>query len=160
MRGMPTIHSSARPLDAAPPGLEQHVEALVGAQQPEEQHDRPVGVGGSSGGSDAAPGPPRVPRGASDAVGDHVHARGVDAELLDRRSRPCSECTTTASKRSYSRRWAARCPGRGSRGSTSWAVSTSGRAAASAGGQQVAVEVLDGEPLEVHDVGARARRAR
>ena len=35
----------------------------------------------------------------------------------------------------------------------SWAVSTSGPAGAAARGQQVAVEVLDGQPLEVHDVG-------
>ena len=40
MRGMPTIHSSASSI--APPRLEQHVDALVGAQQAEEQHDRLV----------------------------------------------------------------------------------------------------------------------
>ena len=45
--------------------------------------------------------------------------------------RPYCECTTTASTRRSRRRWAASWPGRGSRGSRSWAVSTSGRSGSS-----------------------------
>ena len=64
------------------------------------------------------------------------------------RSRPWWECTTTASARSYRRRWARSWPGRGSRGRTSCAVMTSGPVA----GKQTHVDRLDGRPLEVHDV--------
>ena len=56
------------------------------------------------------------------------------------------------------RRCAARWPGRGSRGRTSWAVRTSGRGNARS---RTRVERLHGQPLEVHDVrAARAGRAR
>ena len=40
MRGMPDDPQLGA-VDP-PPGLEQDVEALVGPQQPEEQHDRPL----------------------------------------------------------------------------------------------------------------------
>ena len=105
---------------------------------------------------------PRRPPGArTPRAGSRARAAGSTPSSPVRRARPCSECTTIASKWSYRRRCAARCPGRASRGRMSCAVSTQRRRApraavgggAGAGGQQQAVEVLHGEPLEVHDVG-------
>ena len=170
MRGMPTIHSSAplgRSGARSPPGLEQDVEALVGAQQAEEQRHRARvrrQLGGQRRASRRAPAPvERRSHGRSTPWGITCTRAGVDAELADQASRgrarsarrPRRSARTAAAGAS---RW----PGRGSRGRMSWAVSTSGgagRPGAAMAGSRCRSSVLDGEPLEVHDVGA-ARGAR
>ena len=150
MRGMPTIHSSA-PVDLAP-RLEQHVEALVGAQQAEEQHDRALARRAARRAAAAAAAPPR---GAARREGSRARAR-VDAELVDqaprgralvRDDRVHALDTAAAGRRAARARLARQHVVGGS---------TSGLAAR----EQVNVERLDGQPLEVHDVGlaARARR--
>ena len=135
MRGMPD-DPQLGVLDA-PPSLEQHVDALVRAQQAEEQHDRRLSrrerlrdwaSGGRSRGASNAPWGMTCTRAGSSPsspAGDRGRARSA------RRPRRSAR-TDAAAPRS--------CPGRGSRGRTSWAVSTSGRRApdASGGGQQVA----------------------
>ena len=76
MRGIPAIHSSAPSMPRQ--ASQQHVDALVGAHQAEAQHD------GHARRRRGRPGARRLRRQVrEDAVGDHVHALGVDAELLD-----------------------------------------------------------------------------
>ncbi len=88
------------------------------------------------------------------AVVDHVHLRRVERRAVDELPAAVLGVDDDRVDASYSRRWARAWPGRGSRGSRSWAVSTTGGAGSSA-----RVEPLHVEPLEVHDVGgARATR--
>ncbi len=129
--GRPTIHSSApgrRPRHARSSVL----DALVGPQQAEEQHHRPARPPASSRAAAR-----RRRRGADvleRAVVDHVDLAGGDAEP---RRRSCRgrigvhdhRIDPVVAAAAGPAAW----PGRGSRGSRSWAVSTSGRL-----GQQVA----------------------
>ena len=150
MRGMPD-DPQLRALDP-PPRLEQHVDALVGAQQAEAQHHRPVGL--------AQRRPAAAPRRRS--------ARCAKAPW----GITCTRAGSTPSS-SISRRAAVlgvhddrvealvQAPLRGALPGPRLArAGCRGRSApaAAARGQQLAVELLHGQPLEVHDVG-RARGA-
>ena len=104
MRGMPAIHSSA-------PSIPRHASSsrsipLYGRISPKHST-----TGSSVAKRRAAPAA-RLGEVRERAVRDHVHALGRRRRA--RRSagaRPCSECTTIASKWSYRRRCAARWPG-------------------------------------------------
>ena len=133
------------------PRVEQQVETLVGAHQAEEQHDGPVRL------QSAAAGAVPSARWAKHPVRDDVHARGVDAQLAgqpgatvrgvdDDRVEPLIQPPlrgelpgTGFAGQDVVRGEHERAPGAGL-----------GRAP---GGQQMTVEVLDGQPLEMHDVG-------
>ena len=144
MRGMPAIHSSASSILA--PGVEQHVEALVGAQQAEEQHDLLVGVerGRPLG---------RVGEVGEDAVRDHVHALAVDAELVDQPRAPVRGVGDDRVEALVQPPLRLALPG--TRFARQHVVR--GQHERFAARQQVPVELLHGEPLEVHDVGCASR---
>ena len=151
MRGMPTIHSSASSIAA--PGLEQHVEALVGAQQAEEQHDALVGAQTA-----AAPARARSARCAKAPCGITCTRSRVDAELADQPRAAVlgvHDDRVEAVVQPPLRRALA-----GPRLARQHVVGGQHerRAPAAAAREQVAVELLHGQPLEVHDVG-RARGA-
>ena len=154
IRGMPTIHSSA-PVDArATPRAARRCPCRGAAGRSTAPPARSVSHSARRSGCSRA----ASARCAKHAVGDHVHALGRRRRAPRSGARaPCSEWTTTASKRSYRRRWPARCPGRGSRGRTSWAVSTSGRRArAGSSGRRAAARAATGSGRRP----PRARRAR
>ena len=131
IRGCPTIHSSGiRRCDPATP--EKHVHPLVGAQQPEEQHDRPgppvaTELAGQRRRARTPASGTRTPRGGSRAP-----------SLPDPRARPgWPRRTRSGPPRRPPAHTAgaghSTWPGRGSRGSRSCAVSTSGRAGSRSG---------------------------
>ncbi len=128
--------------------LDQHVEALVGPQQPEEQH-RLAGL-------DAFRrlGAPRR-RPARDAA----RSRPVRDRLRPRRAAarvPFSECVITRSQLSYSARQRSTAPAL-RRGSTSCAVKTVPPAGRRRSDREV--ELGEGRPLPVHDVRPMPPRA-
>ena len=120
MRGMPD-DPQLGVLDPAP-GLEQHVEALVGAQQAEAQHDRACRSRNG-----ARRRPAASARCAKAPCGITCTRAGSTPSSSISRARPCSECDddrVEAVVQPPLRRAAG--AGCGSRGSTSCAVSTSG----------------------------------
>ena len=148
----PTTHSSASCDARATPRAARRGPCTGAGGRRTARPGRSVAA--SSGGSGARLG--SAARWVERAVRDHVDLLGVDAELVEQaRAR---RARSARRRRPPARRAAAApasWPGRGSRGRTSWAVSTQ-RAVAR---EQVDVERLHGEPLEVHDVRARARAA-
>ncbi len=122
----PTIHSSASSIPRQ--ASSRTSRPLYGRSRPKNST---TGLLGSRSGGGAAG---RVGEVREGAVGDHVHAPGVDAELVDQ---PLAAVLRSARRSRRSARTGAaaraRWPGRGSRGSTSCAVSTSGRSSRAAG---------------------------
>ena len=139
------------------PGIEQHVDPLVGTKQAEEQgHRRPrAGQLGRE--------PPvraRVLGGRGwkqSPMRDHVHPCGLDAELPDQPTAPvrgvdddgvealveATLCSALSGSR-FAREDVVRGQHEGSSGARRPAPAR----------QQAPIEMLDGEPLEVHDIGA------
>ena len=132
--------------------LEQQVDALVRADQAEEQGHRSLDAA-SSGGSGAS----------SDEAGEVVEgpcgitwtrSGSMPASLAQHVRAPYSESATSASIRSSRRRWPARPPSHASARSRPWGVWTSGRPAGAAGRRGRARE-----PLEVDELGRLASPA-
>src|SRR4051795_11429891 len=166
MRGMPTIHSSASSIPRQ--ASSRTSMPLYSRRSPKNSTTGRSVSGSGSLRSGSSVRCVKAPCGMT-------CTRSAGTPSARNRPAPCSEWTITASVRSYSRPWAARWPGRGSRGSTSWAVSTSGWVGGRRGGgggrlarqhvvggqhermdrrKQVDVERLDGQPLEMDDIGA------
>ena len=148
MRGRPTIHSSASPIPSH--ACTRTSSPLYGRMSPKH---RTTGTSTAASSAGSGSGSTCV-RWSSTPCGMTSTRPGSMPTSPTSRRRPCSERTTTASMRPSSRACAATWPGRGSRGRTSWAVRTSGRR-----GEQALVDLPDGEPLEVHDVGGGRRAA-
>ena len=149
MRGMPAIHSSASstPRQAS----QQNVDPLVGAHQPEAQHDRLLGLKWSP--------PTRCGRDVGevreDAVGDHVDPVRVQAQLV-REARAAvlgvdddrvEAVVQTPLRRELAPAGLAREHVVGGQHERPPAAGYGLPAR-----QQMTVDVLDRQPLEVHDV--------
>jgi len=103
IRGMPTIHSSTSPgAPRRPPAtLEQDVEALIGRNSPKNSTTRPSTPGALPAAALATLAGNALPRRSTPWRMRCTRAGSTPTSPTNRR-RPCSEWTTTASKRLYS----------------------------------------------------------